>query len=181
MLGSVSGIEHDRPGYAGFGGYARPGSAISVEAETIGEAARGLIEYAERSQALFGEKAAAISQLQELADECAEPDWDGYGARAVNQAAVRTAEDFLRALPDGIPLPEFAPEPDGAISLDWIRSRNRMFSISVGTSNRLAHAWLDGTNKGHAVVWFNGEIIPREILERIRGTMNHGIASFWSC
>ena len=131
--------------------YARGGNAISTEARAAQKSAAAVVESAERSQVLFGEKAAAISQLRALANECSEPGWDGEGASALHPIAVLVAESFLRALPDGIPLPEFAPEPDGAVSLDWIESRNRLFSMSVGTSHRLAYAWLDGADTGHGV------------------------------
>ncbi len=77
-------------------------------------------------QALFGEKAAALSRLAALAAECAEQGWDGEDAVAISSGAVAAAERLVRALPDGIPIPEFAPEPDGSISLEWIMSRNRL-------------------------------------------------------
>ena len=63
---------------------------------------------------------------------------------------------------------EFAPEPDGSISLDWIRSRSNFFSVSVGASDRLAYAWLDGTDRGHAVARFDGDSVPSRILEGIK-------------
>jgi hypothetical protein len=161
-------------GYAALGAYARDGSAISNEAQEAQKAATAVADSAERSQALFGAKADSISNLLALANDCAQPDWDGNGASAIHPLAVRIAEDFVRALPDAIPLPEFAPEPDGSISLDWIQSRNRLFSLSVGASNRLAYAWLDGSDKGHGVAGFDGERIPRKIIEGICGIMDHG-------
>jgi len=60
-----------------------------------------------------------------------------------------------------------SPEPDGSLSLDWIRSRERLFSVSVGTTNRLAYAWLNGTKSGHGTADFDGETIPRRIMEGI--------------
>lgn len=141
------------------------------------EAASAVVERGETSRALFGKKALALSQLATLANECALDDWDGAGARAVSHLSVFMATTFVRALPEGIPLPEFAPEPDGSVSLDWIQSKNRLFMLSVGTSNRVAYAWLDGSDKGHAVARFDGETIPHLILEGIKETMNHGHAS----
>jgi hypothetical protein len=94
--------------------------------------------------------------------------------------AVQTAVEFIRAMPDDLPLPEFAPEPDGSLSLDWIQSRNRLFSLSVGSTNRLAYAWLDGSDKGHGVAGFDGERIPLRIIEGIIGIMNHGNATLGS-
>lgn len=164
-------------GYAALNIYARGGSAVSHEAQVVRNAATAVVDSAERSQVLFGRKAEAISQLMVLANECSEEGWDGDEASSINPLAVSMAERFLRALPDDAPLPEFAPEPDGSVSLDWIQSRNRLFSMSVGTSNRLAYAWLDGADQGHAVARFDGDRIPPRILMGISEIMNHGNTS----
>jgi len=155
----------------------RTGSAVSTEAQTIRSSAFAVVESAELSMALFGDKAVAISGLRMLANECAEENWDGNGAYPLHPIAVLLAEEFLRALPDDFPLPEFAPEPDGSISLDWIQSRTRLFSLSIGPSQRLAYAWLDGSDKGHAVSRFDRQQIPARILQGIREIVNHGHAS----
>ena len=81
---------------------------------------------------------------------------------------------MVRALPGEVQLPEFAPEPDGSVSLDWIQSRNRMFTLSVGSGPRLAYAWLDGADKGHGVAAFDGSNVPTRVLEGICSIMNHG-------
>ncbi|MGH8017883.1 MAG: hypothetical protein ACREIA_06260 [Opitutaceae bacterium] len=150
---------------------------MSSEAHAAQDAATRVIESAERSQALFGAKAVAISQLRALAAECATQDWDGNDAAPISPIAVFVAETFVRALPDGLPMPEFSAEPDGAVSLDWIQSRNRLFSLSAGTSNRLAYAWIDGTDRGHAVAGFDGEHIPQRIVEGILAITNHAPAA----
>ena len=170
-----------QPGFGALYSLARAGSAISSEAQTVRRAAGTVVNSMERSQALFGEKASAISQIWALANECTEPGWDGVGALPLNRLAAFKAIAFIRVLPEGVPLPEFAPEPDGSISLDWIQSRNRLFSLSVGTSNRLAYAWLDGTDKGHAVARFDEEEgVPPRILAGIKAVMNSGNAVFRS-
>lgn len=156
---------------------AQTGSGFSPEAQVVSVMAAEVISRFEQSQALFGEKSGAIWQLWTLANECAAQDWDGYNARAIDRQAVCMAEDFVRALPRDVAFPEFAPEPDGSISLDWIYSRNRLFSMSVGHTNRLAFAWLDGTDKGHGVAYFDGRAIPLRILEGINAIMNGGNAS----
>jgi len=161
-------------GYAALKPFARAGSAVSTEALAVRKAASAVIALAERSHALFGAKAATIAQIWALARECSEPGWNGEAARPVDQLAAISASDFIRALPYGVALPEIAPEPDGSISLDWIQSRNRLFTLSVGVNNRLAYAWLDGADKGHAVARFDGETIPSKILDGITGIMTTG-------
>ena len=68
--------------------------------------------------------------------------------------ALSNVQRLLRMLPDTLPLPEVGIDPDGAISLDWMPTRFRMFSISVSDSDSLAYAWLHGTDRGHGVVRF---------------------------
>jgi hypothetical protein len=116
-------------GYAALIPYAQLGSAVSAEAQVIEQAAFDIIHRVERSQSLFGKKSAVLSDLWKLADECREENWDGEGACALETAAIQNTKRFIRAFPDGLPIPDVSPEPDGSISLDWIVSRHRIFSL----------------------------------------------------
>ena len=155
-----------------FDPFVRHASAVSSEAQALARDTTAVFRAIEDSEALFGKKSAAMTKLNEIADECSVDDWDGNGADAVDELAVLFAERFVRALPEDVPLPEFAPEPDGSISLDWIQSRSCLFSISVGRSQRLVYAWLDGSDKGHAVEHFSGEKVPPRILNGIRAILS---------
>ena len=93
---------------------------IRVSAFVIREVA----DFEDRSFALFGAKSHAISQIWQLVAECSGQNWDNEGAAPIDQLAATFAEDFIRAMPQNLPLPEFAPESDGSISLDWIQTRN---------------------------------------------------------
>lgn len=159
---------------------ARESSAVSEEAQAVRDAVGVVIRSVERSQALFGRKAAVIARVWALVNECAEPGWDGDGAEPLDRLAAFRAADFIRALPPEVPLPEVAPEPDGSISLDWIRSRNGLFSLTVGAGSRLAYAWLDGSDRGHGVVRFDGEAIPTRILHGVDAIMRHANAALGS-
>jgi len=118
-----------------------------------------------------------ISQLRQLANDCAEPGWDGSEAYPIDPDALQNAEEFVRLLPYGFPDPECAPDPDGSISLDWIQSRHRLFSLSIGNSSRLAYAWMDGTDKGHGVACFDRSSIPLRVLSEIQSILGPTDAS----
>jgi len=93
--------------------------------------------------------------------ECSSENWDGCDALPISVGASKNTEQFINVIPAGLPLPECAPENDGAISLDWTLSRYRRFSVSLDDSDRLAYAWMDGEgNTGSAVEKFDGTKIP---------------------
>ena len=132
-----------------------------------------LSKYVERSWVLFGSKEEALNRLYELAAECAEADWDGYGAEAVNQSAVEHSAYFIRRLPENLPLPEISVEPDGEIAFDWSPTPTQTFSVSIGTANRMACAWVNGIEHGHVVVSSNDGEIPLRILQEIQHITNN--------
>jgi hypothetical protein len=162
-------------GYTMLNAAARSGTAVSNEAREVQRSASIVAHQTEQSVALFGEKRSVISQIWSLAAECSETGWDGEGAKPIDEVAATLASDFVRALPDRSPLPEVSPEPDGALSFDWIESRHRLFSLSIGTSNRLAYAWIDGAERGHGVAVFDGENIPLRILQGVAEICKHNV------
>ena len=108
-----------------------------------------------------------IGEMREIAAECANENWDDYGAKAISETVFLRAEAFIRALPDSIPEPEISAEPDGQVSFDWLPSRTRTFTLSVNSSNRLAYAWIDGANRGHAAEVFERGSLPRRLLNEL--------------
>jgi hypothetical protein len=160
-------------GYAALYPLSHRGTALSPTAEAVQSNASEVARHVERSVALFGAKAEALNRLRALAIDCSAPDWDGYGAEPVSPDALERAEVFLRSLPEEVPLPEFSAEPDGAISLDWLPTRSRSFSVSIGDSNRLAYAWVDGTDRGHAVARSVAGEVPDRILRELNRIIPH--------
>ena len=146
--------------------------AVYDEAVVIREKALGMSRHVESSWALFDSKEDALTRLYELAAECAEADWDGYDAEAVSQSAVEHSAYFIRRLPEDLPLPEISVEPDGEIALDWSPTPTQTFSVSIGTANRMACAWVNGTEHGHAVAYSNNGEIPSRILQEIQRITN---------
>lgn len=161
-------------GYTALRGMNRSSGATSDEATIVGLATAAIVEWGDRSHELFGDKLGAISALNALAADCSLQDWDGEGGAALDSVALAQAETVVRLLPKGVPMPDVAANPDGSISLDWIQTRNRVFSLNISQSSRLAYAWLDGVDKGHGVAFFNGLTLPPRLLEGIKGIVDHG-------
>lgn len=110
----------------------------------------------------------SLEELSKLADG-----WDGEGSKGADPEAIINTQNFLRALPDDVPLPEFCLEPDGSISLDWIRTKRQLLSLSIGKSKRLAYAWTNGVDNydsvgGGGTIDWDGCTIPTKLLEGIR-------------
>ncbi len=160
-------------GYTALTVLSRQGSAVSREAGEVRRNASSVVERTEQSVALFGPKAIALSDLSQLAAECSVEDWDGYGAQALDARALRLAQEIIRSLPEELPLPSFSIEPDGCVSLDWMPSRNRTFTLSAGKTDRLPYAWIDGTDRGHAVARLTNGQLPSRILQEIKRICGH--------
>ena len=130
--------------------------------------AEAMVDRVESSDALFGGKMAGISALWGLARSHAEAGWDGADALPADRQAIRLASAFIRALPDDCDMPSAGVDPDGAVTLDWLVSRHRMLSISfAGDSDRLAYAWIDGTDRGNAVAKFDRVTVPNVLMQAI--------------
>ena len=158
-------------GFADLGNYARLSSGVSPESALLRRSANAVNRRARTSESLFGWKTKALEQLWAVVAESANTGSDGTDAAGIDPRALEMAETIIEVWPRGIPLPEFAAEPDGAISLDWIRSRHRIFSVSVGATNRLACAWIDGARRGHVIEPFDGSTLPEFIGSAVRAIM----------
>ena len=146
-------------------------TGISSEAGVLRRAARETQNSAEQSQALFGEKGSTIGKIQELVEECSSVGWDGYDGCPISPRTANFANDFIRVLSPSLAMPDISAEPDGEIALEWIASRSKVFSISLGETNRISYAWIDGGDHGHAVAIFDGQKVPRKIVEGIQGAV----------
>ena len=107
------------------------------------------------------------SELDQLQEECKHKNWDGYGAVPITSNVINKAKQFMLALPITALPPEFAPEPDGSVSIDWIVNINNILSISISTGTRLSYAWINGTDKGHGTISFDGQNIPSRLWYEI--------------
>jgi hypothetical protein len=158
--------------YAVLNGIARRSSAVSDEAMIVSKSAVELVERAKQTQVVLGSaKQEALSDLSQLAVDASFLDWDGNGGEPVLTAAVSTAEFFLLAIPPGISMPEMSVGPRGTIIFEWTFTQSRRISLRINDSLRIAFAWLDGADCGHAVARFDGCELPPRILNGIRTTI----------
>lgn len=95
---------------------------------------------------------------------------------AVSTVAVQLALWLVRSLPNNISVPDVAIDQDGEVALDWMPSRTRMFSISIGDSDRVAYAWVDGSDRSHGVFRFTGAM-PRPLLMQLAELISDDNAS----
>ena|SRR5437870_591447 len=109
----------------------------------------------------------AADELSRLAHECANPNWDGYGAAPVARETYLQARAFLDVLPLTTPVPSVGAEPDGHITLEWYSSPRHLLSISVSPEGDLHYAALIGPAKAYGTEPFHGDV-PHSLLDLIR-------------
>lgn len=109
----------------------------------------------------------AFDGLNQVYEDCLEPNWDGYSAMPVSEATYQLAYQFLEALPLGAPLPSCGAEPDGQLTLEWHRSPRWTLSISMSPEGDLHYAALLGTRKAYGTEPFFGDA-PKTIMDLIQ-------------
>jgi hypothetical protein len=82
-------------------------------------------------------------QFQMYAAKFGSPNWDGYGASAIEASTIEAARSFLAMLPSALGPPDVAPGADGTIGLEWaFRDRPvRKLFIDVGPGNNWSGYW----------------------------------------
>ena len=93
--------------------------------------------------------AAVLIKLNILHLECKVENWDGYGARPIADKTIENALELAISLcGKGLPIPEFTPEPDGEIALEWYGDDNSVVSVSVAPSGQIAYAAVQSDGCG---------------------------------
>ncbi len=140
-------------------------SGMSEEAQYVRDFAsegRGCLQ----ESTTLGLGSGVFEELDAIAEECSQPDWDGYGALPVTMDAVLNAHRFLEALPLGTPAPSAGAEPDGHVTLEWHVSPRRTFSVSISPEGDLYFSGLFGPKRMSGAEPFFDEI-PARILDLI--------------
>lgn len=71
--------------------------------------------------------------------DCHEPNWDGFGAEAVNVETLKKALLLARFAPDFNGIPEVLSDPDGDIAFEWNNGENSL-TIAVNAKGEIAFA-----------------------------------------
>lgn len=122
-------------------------------------------EQLQRSDA-FG-NAHLFRDLEALAAECADSNWDGHGAIGVARETIERAKRVLWALPLGASRPGIGAEPDGQVTFEWYAAPKRTLSMSIAADGSLHYAALFGSSRQFGTETFAGHI-PRTILDLVQ-------------
>ena len=123
----------------------------------------------------FGEHLSEMMErLFEARQEHAINNWDGYGAKAIDEQSYQNAIRFILSLTPDIPAPEIGVEPDGEVVFEWYGGKRKVFSISVGGRNELTYAGLYGISRTYGVERFYGNI-PDTLLDNINRVFPRGV------
>ena len=121
-------------------------------------------------------------EIEEIAEECSVPGWDGYGANAVTAAALAEARAFAEAIDSTLPVPEVGAEPDGALTFEWHRSARQTLSVSVSGFGVLHYAAVLGTERICGTETFRARMPPvlSDLIARIEvENLCRGIETAW--
>ncbi|MBL4868723.1 MAG: hypothetical protein JKY67_20360 [Pseudomonadales bacterium] len=140
--------------------YFPTGSGTSGESEESKYVEQLVEDFAcDASQAnSINTKEKVIDELKQLYVDRSSPNWDAYDAAPLKAGALMNAVKFIQALKSVYPLPEISADPDGDISLEWIK-KDKILSLSLGCTNIICYAAIYGENKkSDGVEIFDGDI-----------------------
>jgi hypothetical protein len=142
---------------------------VSPEAKSIKTALREVSRDFEESLTLGWTKKEMRNELVDVFNECAQPNWDGYGAEPVRFDTYSQANTFLGALPTTARCPTISAAPDGDIVFEWRSGNKRAASVSISRFGTLTYAAILGTERQNGVANFDGQIpdVVLQILQRI--------------
>ena len=109
-----------------------------------------IFNFLQMSNALGFVAKGTFQHLDETFEECSSIGWDGANAKPVSAETLQSAKAFLKSFPLGIEPPEVGAEPDGAITLEWYKSLDKVISISINPGGWLYFAAIIGIKKRHS-------------------------------
>lgn len=111
--------------------------------------------------------------LYNAIEECSFNDWDGYGAKAIDELSWEKALWFSQLLPTNVPVPDIYVDSDGEATFEWYIAPRQVFSVTVRGNGELVYAGIFGANKTHGTEHLDDEL-PEVILENIYRVLSGG-------
>lgn len=109
-----------------------------------------------------------LEALQEVYQECSEPNWDGYEANPISNEAYLEARKLLSLMPSFFPMPDILPEPGGEIGFEWYKEMGFSYVISVRGKNIITYAGRFGRdNETYGTEYFV-DSVPKIILDGLK-------------
>ena len=89
----------------------------------------------------FRQMAEGLSELAELPEN-----WNGYGSRRIQPAAILQASDLIEALEKlAMPVPQFVPVSGGGIQLEWHNNKCEL-EVEIRADGTMEFLIVDETN-----------------------------------
>ena len=134
--------------------YSKRSAVFSPDPWGVSDSANALQRQSEELQRHFAQSITfgehlceTLENLLKAKEEYSVDNWDGYGARAIDELSYQKAVRFALSLPSSIPTPEVHVDPDGEVTFEWYEGPRRVFSVSIGSNYELSYAGLFGANK----------------------------------
>lgn len=107
-----------------------------------------------------------LRRIADVAREAGQDNWDGDGARPVEEGTIEWASVFAACLPTNLPLPDVSADVDGDISFEWYCSPRRVVTVSVRRDGVLNWASLIGRARLHSNETLRAGL-PPELVQHV--------------
>jgi hypothetical protein len=107
-------------------------------------------------------------ELNALAIECRDANWDGHDALPVTPRHVQGARQVIDRIPADLPSPTVGADPDGQITLEWYANPQRLVSVSVDPKGWLHFAGMQDAIPFSGCLRDDPDLFPAELVQRIR-------------
>ncbi len=104
-------------------------------------------------------------ELSDILQECSSHDWDGYDAKPIDRDSVRFVCLFLESLPNNITYPELCAEPNGDLTMIWMK-RNYHLVIGIDKNGEIAWGGTSPHGRIYGDAKFKNEI-PEEVISML--------------
>jgi hypothetical protein len=110
-------------------------------------------------------------ELADILQECSSQGWDGYDAKPIDRDSVRLVCEFLEMLPADISYPELCAEPNGDLTMIWIK-RGYHLVIGIDSSGMIAWGGTSPRGRIYGDAKFENEI-PDEVIDILHSVEGH--------